>query len=195
MHSMDILTGLKYGVEDLVYSINMELKKVKWLNRDKNKKEADSEESKILKIKNLLVKFHLIVRKLQLRHETRTPFHIKDEYDVQDLLFALLHIYFDDIRREEYTSSQGGSSSRIDFLLKNEKIVVETKMPRAGLTNKKLADELSVDMIRYQAHPDCKTLICFVYDPKNIIQNPIGFEKDLSRKQGNLEVYVIVVQH
>jgi REase_DpnII-MboI len=52
---------------------------------------------------------------------------MKDEYDVQDSLHALLKLHFDDVRREEWTPSYAGSQSRMDFLLKREKIVVETK--------------------------------------------------------------------
>ena len=55
---------------------------------------------------------------------------IKDEYDVQDLLNALLRLNFDDVRPEEYTPSYAGSSTRVDFLLKKEKIVIEVKKTR-----------------------------------------------------------------
>jgi hypothetical protein len=35
---------------------------------------------------------------------------LKDEYDVQDLLYALLRIFFDDVRPEEWTPSFAGKS-------------------------------------------------------------------------------------
>jgi hypothetical protein len=63
-------------------------------------------------------RFHAIARQLAQRRVNKPPFEIKDEYDVQDLLHALLRLHFDDIRPEEWTPSYGGGSSRMDFLLK-----------------------------------------------------------------------------
>ena len=101
-------------------------------------------------------------------------------------------IYCDDIRPEEWTPSYAGTASRQDFLLKDEKIVIETKKTRKGLNNKELANELIIDIARYTAHPDCKKLICFVYDPENRIKNPRGFEKDLSKTTDELTVVVYI---
>ena len=42
---------------------------------------------------------------------------MEDEYDVQDLFHALLTIYFEDIRKEEWSPSYAGGASRMDFLL------------------------------------------------------------------------------
>ncbi len=80
----------------------------------------------------------------------------------------------------------------MDFLLKAEQVVLETKMTRTGLGLKEIGDELIVDIARYQGHPDCKTLICFVYDPLGKIGNPNGLERDLSRTEGSLTVKIIV---
>ena len=85
---------------------------------------------------------------------------MKDEYDVQDLLHALLRIFFKDIRPEEWVPSYAGSSSRMDFLLHQEEIVIEVKMTRDGLKQKELVDQLLIDIARYEKHPGCKTLIC-----------------------------------
>ena len=59
----------------------------------------------------------------------------------------------------------------MDFLLKKEKIVVEVKMTRRGLADKEVGDQLIVDIERYKKHPDCNTLICFIYDPDGRIMN------------------------
>ena len=65
---------------------------------------------------------------------------------MQYLLNALLVLWFDDVRREEPTPSFGGKSSRIDFLLKKEKIGVEVKMTRQGLADKEVRDQLIIDI-------------------------------------------------
>lgn len=141
---------------------------------------------------NILNKFHNIVIQLRDRHDERATLDVEDEYDVQDLLHVLLKLYCEDIRPEEWCPSYAGVSSRQDFLLKNEKTVIETKKTRRGLSNKELANELIVDINRYSTHPDCKKLICFVYDPENRIKNPRGFESDLSGLHNEIEVFVIV---
>ena len=78
-------------------------------------------------VRDICDRFHLIVRQLRDRYAGRNTLEMEDEYDVQDLLHALLHLYFDDIRAEEWTPSYAAGNSRIDFLLKNERIIVETK--------------------------------------------------------------------
>jgi hypothetical protein len=83
--------------------------------------------------------------------------------------------------------------TRIDFLLKKEGIAIEAKKTRKGLGKKELGDQLITDIAHYQKHPDCNTLFCFVYDPEERISNPVGFENDLTGKQGKLSVKVLVV--
>ena len=80
-------------------------------------------------IHNICNKFYLVAEQLKKRHDKRESIKINDEYDVQDLFHALLHIHFDDVRDEETMPSFAGISSRIDFLLENEKIGIEIKKP------------------------------------------------------------------
>ena len=146
----------------------------------------------IIQLLNVFDKFHIITRQLRNRYDSRSTLNVSDEYDVQDLLHSLLHLYFEDIRPEEWTPSYAGKSSRMDFLLKDYKTVIEVKRTRTGLTTKELGSQLIDDIARYQAHPDCESLICFTYDPEGLIGNPRGLEKDLSREEGSLKVKVIV---
>lgn len=142
---------------------------------------------------NLFDKFHQIVRQLRYRYDSRETLDVQDEYDMQNLLHSLLHLYFDDIRPEEWTPSYAGKSSRMDFLLKDYKIIIEVKKTRKGLTEKELGTQLIDDIARYKSHPDCETLICFTYDPEGLIGNPRGLENDLNRQDENgLNVKVII---
>jgi len=143
-------------------------------------------------IKRICGKFHLSARQLQKRHDNRPTIAIEDEYDVQDLMHAFLRLFFDDVRPEEWTPSHGGSSSRMDFLLKDESVIVETKMTRKGTKDKDIGEQLIIDIERYQHHPDCSKLVCFVYDPGEFLRNPAGIEGDLSTKRGKLDVLVLV---
>ena len=62
-------------------------------------------------------RFPLFVDRLQNRQRSRNPVCVDDEYDVQDLLHAILKLHFDDVRPEEVTPSYAGSASRVDFYL------------------------------------------------------------------------------
>ncbi|HMF22825.1 MAG TPA: hypothetical protein VKG24_11965 [Pseudolabrys sp.] len=141
----------------------------------------------------MLRRFHRIVRQLKHRHGDRSGFDVQDEYDVQDLLHAILRGLFDDVRSEEYTPSYAGGSSRMDFLLKSQQIAIEVKFANRALRDKQVGEQLLIDIGRYQSHQDCRRLICFVYDPFGHLRNPAGLEADLSKTIGKLEVKVIVV--
>src|SRR5260370_40048247 len=134
------------------------------------------------KIELLAQRFGLIARSLAQRGRNRTPLTIEDEYDVQYLFKGLLKLFFDDIRPEEWTPSYAGKSTRMDFLIKSEQIVIELKMTRAGLkTATQVGEELIIDIHKYRYHADCKTLVAFVYDPERHIVEPRSLENDLSR--------------
>jgi len=143
-------------------------------------------------IENLCNRFHLVSRQLLSRRENRETLKIVDEYDVQDLMHSLLKIFYNDIRPEEWTPSYAGGSSRMDILLPNEKIVIEVKKTRKNLEDKQIGEQLIIDIERYLSHPNCQTLICFVYDPENRISNPRGLEKDLMAKNRDIRVIIYI---
>ncbi|MDR2332598.1 MAG: hypothetical protein LBE61_03870 [Burkholderiaceae bacterium] len=179
--------GLKEA-EQILHSMIDEIQEY-WSDSEQELSASFDAISSIEKICN---RFHLVARQLRKRHDDRPTLDVNDEYDVQDLLHALLHLDFDDIRPEEWTPSNAGSSSRVDFLLKSESIVVEVKKTRNKLGARELGNELLIDIGRYQAHPGCKTLICFVYDPDGRIANPRGLEADLNKKVNDLDVKVFI---
>ena len=148
------------------------------------------------KVKIIISRFHQVARQLRARYSDRPTIEIEDEYDVQDLFHSLLKIYFDDVRSEEYTPSYAGSASRVDFLLKQEQLVIEIKKTRKGLGAKEVGEQLIVDSQRYQTHPNCGQLICFVYDPEGRIANPRGIENDLTKEINDvpISVYITPVQ-
>ena len=142
-------------------------------------------------LERIFSRFYKVARQLRDRYNNKPTLEIEDEYDVQDLLHALLQLYFDDIRAEEWTPSYAGKCARVDFLLKNEKIVIEVKKTRRGLDDKELGDQLIIDVDRYKVHPDCERLVCFVYDPEGRIGNPNGIMADLNKQhEGFATVYI-----
>ena len=145
--------------------------------------------------RTLCSRFHLFALQLQKRHNQRQTIRLEDEYDVQDVMHALLRLHFDDVRPEEWAPSYGGNASRTDFLLKREQVIVETKVTRTKsrtLNQREIANQLIIDKERYRTHPDCKTLVCFVYDPDHRCDNAAALESDLSSQGPPLRVVVIV---
>jgi hypothetical protein len=137
-------------------------------------------------------RFPLFARQLDKRHGGRPPLVIKDEYDVQDLMHGILRLHFDDIRPEEVTPSYAGNSSRVDFWIPREGIVVETKMTRAGLGQKEVANELTIDAARYAAKTNARLLVCMVYDPAGYCRTADALENDIRQSGAGLEVKVVV---
>lgn len=137
-------------------------------------------------------RFHRVALRLANRYAKRSGLAIDDEYDVQDLLGALLETRFSDVRPEQWTPGYAGKQARVDFLPKEESVVVETKMTRDGLNDAKLGDELIIDIEGYKNFPGCKALFCFVYDPQHRLKRPDAIESDLSRKSDGLFVRTLV---
>lgn len=143
-------------------------------------------------IETLCNRFSLVARQISKKYRNRDFIGIQDEYDVQHLFHALLFLRFDDIRPEDVNPSYAGATSRVDFLLKQSKIVIEIKKTRENLKDKDIGEQLIIDMKRYSQNQDCEILICFVYDPDRLILNPHGLENDLSGQHDRIKVKVIV---
>lgn len=141
---------------------------------------------------NICKRFPRAARRLLERHDNRAPFVVNDEYDVQCLMYTFLELHFDDIRPEEQTPSHAGASSRMDYLLKSERIVIETKMAKKDLRQKKIGDQLLLDIARYERHPDCDALVCYVHDPHHFVENPKGLATDVEGTSTRLKVRVVV---
>ena len=193
----DLLLGFQSSNEILSSSITFlesmidEIEEY-WNEADKNLNVVMNVSYANENVELIINRFHQVCRQLSHRYSNRSTLNINDEYDVQDLFHALLKLYFDDVRPEEYTPSYAGAASRTDFLLKNEQIIIELKKSRSGLRAKQVGEQLIVDSQRYQVHPDCKRIICFVYDPEGFIANPKGIENDLSKDTNGIPVSVFI---
>ena len=131
------------------------------------------------------------------RRKGALPLSFATEYDVQDLLHAMLRPWIGDIRPEEFTPSYAGSSTRMDFLLLDHSLVIETKLVRDRTHAKRIGDELIIDIEHYRRHPECKRLWCVIYDPDHSITNTEGLRNDLegnrSAKDGDIVTRVFIL--
>ena len=131
------------------------------------------------------------------RRKGVVPLSFKNEYDVQDLLHALIRPWVNDIRAEEFTPSYGGTSTRMDFLLPKYDLVIETKIIRDHNHAKKLTDELIIDKEHYRRHPNCKILWFVIYDQDQFITNAQGVKDAFDGKSidnsGEIEIRTFIL--
>lgn len=137
-----------------------------------------------------------VSRELKRRYNNRTTLVLDDEYDFQDLFRALLRLFFDDIRPEEWAPSYAGGASRVDFVLPEFELAIELKFTRDRLTDRELGEQLIVDARKYAEHPNVRHLLCVILDHDGNIRNPRGLESDLSSQtyeDGGISVSVSIV--
>lgn len=154
---------------------------------------SEDKKNDITQLVRLLNRFHKVAQALRHRHADRDTILIDDEYDVQDLLYGLLQNDFNDIRKEESSPSSAGANSRLDFVIKEKKVILEIKMTSEKYSTKKLGEDLLVDIGRYKAYPDCNQLVIFIYDKGDHIRNKHGFIVDLENQStSGMKVTVII---
>lgn len=115
------------------------------------------------------------------RYGSRQGIEIKDEYDVQDILFSILKPIFPRLQRENPLGKIGGNSSRIDLDLPEDGIMIEIKMIKeSDRDHLKYVRELKQDIVNYSTGYRLKDLVFFIYDPSGRTTNKQDF-LDLER--------------
>lgn len=146
----------------------------------------------MFQLERLCSRFHQIAQQLRSRHDQRETLRVEDEADLCDLLHALLILEHDDVRRETWTPSYANGRSRTDLLLKLERIVIIAKKAQRGWDTRMVEEQLIADLQKYYPHPDCRTVVCFIYDPDGQIVHPHAMEHELSGDKDELTVRVII---
>jgi hypothetical protein len=121
------------------------------------------------------------------------PPTLENEYDLQILVHAILRLKYNDVRAEDPASQHAGAACRIDFVLPTVGVMVETKMTRPSLKDKRLGEELVVDWERYRRHPNCRAIFALVYNPERLLKNPVGLASDLSQNEGTPATRVLII--
>lgn len=103
------------------------------------RKPSSIDELLLVLLKNLRRAMH----PLSHRRKGAVPLTFSSEYDIQDLLHALVRPWVSDIRPEEFTPSYAGSSMRMDFLLPAYKTVIETELVRDAAPRRESATSSS----------------------------------------------------
>jgi len=143
-------------------------------------------------LRKVCLRFHAVARQLRLRKDYRTTLEVEDDYDLQDLLCALLKLEFDEVGADEWTPPYAGSSTRTTLLLNRDRLAVVAKKTRSGLTTKELAEQVAADTAHYASHKPCTHLFCFIYDPEGRIGSPTRLETDLTSVSDSFTVDVLI---
>jgi hypothetical protein len=145
----------------------------------------------LARLETLLRRLPRVIRQLRTRHGDRPPFRVTDEFDLEDLLRALLPLQFDDVRPENRTPTYA-QTTRTDFLLAPEAIAITAKRVTPELRANRLAEQLREDAAAYARQPQCRTLIGFVYDPEEVLVQPRQLEQAWSQSEEALEVRCVI---
>jgi hypothetical protein len=152
--------------------------------------------SRLAIVRAVLTTFPIIARHLSERGRGRPPILIETEYDIQDIVFAILRPTFPDVRYEDWTPRVAGRSRRIDLVVPDLNVVIELKFVRDRRHGRSVVDELHIDIETYHSHPNCGRLLAFIFDPGNFIVDPGLLERELSglrvKQEHQFEVEVIV---
>ena len=123
------------------------------------------------------------INKIQLE-----GFKIRNEYDVQHLLYAYLKPLYP-MARLEVNEDTGYGTVRADILL-DEDCAVEIKCTRKGMSLKKLIEEIEADMVHYSE----KNICFFIFVKEKIIENAFRFKKTYEEKMKDKHIHVIIHQ-
>jgi hypothetical protein len=141
----------------------------------------------------LAARFHESVLALRKHPHNGTLFTINDEWDCQYLFRSVLAAYFSDIRIEEWNPSVAGSSSRCEFFLKEQRLMIELKYVRKPDDQKAIKSALLTDFADYGANPLVDHVIALVYDPSHQLPAPVQLQKDLSGEYKGLRRVQVIV--
>lgn len=149
-------------------------------------------------VRNILQQFGNSTQKIITgRRKGHDNFEINDEYDVQDILYVILKSVFPNLRDEDPIPKVGAKSTKIDLILREEKILIEVKMIKKSDSNEThFIEQLKVDFESYHQCQWLEKLFCFVYDPfkktKDISNfNDLNGQREKNGHRYNVEVIVV----
>lgn len=148
-------------------------------------------------VRDILNNFSNAIQKIiKNRRKDHPNFEIKDEYDVQDILYVILKSVFPNLRDEDAIPKVGSKTTKIDLIIREERILVEVKMIKEKDSNEThFIEQLKAD---FESYHECKwlgKLFCFVYDPykkTRDISNFYDLNGDRTKGEHNFNVEVIV---
>ncbi len=173
---------------------NMEAAKYRVISYIEDMLRDNRKDGQILEILNNFYMFleNLIERKPHrsggIRQEHLDALKIKNEYDVQHLLYACIKLFYP-MARAEVNEDTGYGTVRTDIFLDADH-VIEIKCTRKNMKLKKLIEEIEADMVHYHAG----NIYFFLYDKEKIIENPMVFKKCYEEKMKDKKIHIVIHQ-
>lgn len=148
-------------------------------------------------VRDVLNNFSNAIQKIVSGRRSNHPdFKIEDEYDVQDISYVILKSIFPNLREEDPIPKVGAKSTKIDLILREEKILIEVKMIKAKDSNEThFIEQLKIDFESYHECKWLRKLFCFVYDPYKKTRDVSNFHDlngERTKGEHNFNVEVIV---
>jgi len=163
-----------------MYQGGMELRKV--LARIKNEDNSQSKE-----IDNLVA-----VTKRFRACCNYIDYEIKNEKDVQDILWIMLRANYAEVEREETLKRFGVKQYRPDFGIPELKTLIEVKFIGDKTDPKKIQEEILSDIEGYlNKNQEYIKLIVFIYDQAQKLKDPEKLIQDINKIELVQEVVVI----
>lgn len=114
---------------------------------------------------------------LNRQRKGKISYTIEDEYDVQDLLHALLRAYLKySVQEDPLPKVSGTRASRADISIEELGILIEIKYVRSPDDQKTIFDDFSRDVLLYTSWPHLKTLLYVIYNSGDL-RDPEALEK------------------
>ena len=107
----------------------------------------------------------------------KSPYEISDEYDIQDLLHAVLRGYLKySVQEDPLPKVAGVKSGRADISIEELGVLVELKYVHGPEDQRRLFEEYSQDLVLYSKWRPLKHLIYLVYNSADL-RDPEALEK------------------
>lgn len=117
----------------------------------------------------LCERLQLATRILLNRTRNKPPYRVEDEYDVQDLLHALIRGYLPySIQEDPLGKVAGVRAGRADISIEDLRVLIEVKYAREPDDQKKIVQEFSQDLVLYAKWQPLQTLIFLVYNSSRL---------------------------
>jgi hypothetical protein len=122
-------------------------------------------ETNVQLILRVCERLHLAVHLLAKRGRNKPPVHVADEYDVEDLLSAVLRTYVDFTVTEEPMDRLGAPrSGRAAIAIEDVGVVVRCKYARDAVDRQRLVDEFAADIELYSQWQALRHFVYYIYN-------------------------------
>ncbi|MBR9691964.1 ParB N-terminal domain-containing protein [Candidatus Woesearchaeota archaeon] len=116
-----------------------------------------------------------------IEFEKRTKMKFSNEKDLQNFIYSILRSLFSSIEFEDPTEKMCERSNRLDFVIKDHRIIIEVKFVRDKAHAKNIYKELAEDYPKYLNSPYGENIINYIYDPGKNLTNHSQFKKHLEK--------------